>query len=271
MVGPFGEAALLGIVHGATEFLPLSSGGHLALAAILWKLEGSPALGLALRVATLLATLLVLWPEVARAVSAGFAALVHPSRFRSTAGGRDALTTLLASVPTGVLGLFLHVELGRTQASPLAVGLGFLGTAAALVLAHFAGPGERDQPTAQGALLLGVAQGLSLLPGLSRSGSTIAVALLLGVRPVRAFELSMLISLPALVAGIVLEARPLLALPLPGDLASVLVGGLAALATGVLALHALRGIVARRRLAWFAFWVGPLALATLALGIAWPS
>ncbi len=271
MVGPFGEAALLGIVHGATEFLPLSSGGHLALVAILWKLEGSPSLTLALHVATLLATLLVLWPEVARATSEGLAALVRPSRFRSTLGGRDALTTLIASIPTALLGFFLRSELGRTQTSPLAVGLGFLGTAVALVLAHFAGRGERDQPTARGALLLGLAQGLCMLPGLSRSGSTIAVALLLGVRPVRAFELSMLISLPALVAGIVLEVQMLHSGPLPGDMASAVVGGLAALATGVLALHALRGIVVRRRLAWFAFWVGPLALATLALGIAWPS
>jgi undecaprenyl-diphosphatase len=271
MVGPFGEAALLGIVHGATEFLPLSSGGHLALAAILWKLAGSPALTLALHVATLLATLIVLWPEVARATSEGLAALVRPSRFRSTAGGRDALTTLLANIPTAMLGFFLRSELGHTQTSPLAVGLGFLGTAVALVLAHFAGRGEAEQPSARGALLLGLAQGLSMLPGLSRSGSTIAVALLLGVRPVRAFELSMLISLPALFARVVLEVRPLLAAPFPGEVASVLVGGLVALATGVLALHALRGMVARRRIAWFAFWVGPLALATLALGIAWPS
>jgi undecaprenyl-diphosphatase len=271
MVGPFGEAALLGIVHGATEFLPLSSGGHLALVAILWKLEGSPLLTLALHVATLCATLIVLWPEVARATSEGFAALVRPARFRSTQGGRDALTTLLASVPTAALGFFLHSELGHMQVSPLAVGLGFAGTAVALVLAHFAGRGERDQPTARGALLLGVAQGLCVLPGLSRSGSTIAVALLLGVRPARAFELSMLISLPGLLASIGLEARPLLSAPLPGEISSVLVGGLVALATGVLALHALRGVVMRRRLAWFAFWVGPLALATLALGIAWPS
>ncbi len=270
MVGPFGEAALLGIVHGATEFLPLSSGGHLALAAILWKLEGSRALDVALRAAALLATSIVLWPEVLRATSDGVRALARPSRFGSTPGGRDALTVLFASVPTAALGLFLHAALGRAQPSPLAVGLGFLGTTAALVLARFAGRGERDQPTPRGALLLGVAQGLSVLPGLSRSGSTIAVALLLGVRPARAFELSMLISLPALAGSIVLEARPLFSAPLPGELPSVLFGGAVALATGILALHALRVVVVRRRIAWFAFWVGPLALATLALGIAWP-
>lgn len=273
MVGPFGEAALLGIIHGATEFLPLSSGGHLALAAILWKLTGSPLLGWALRAATLLAILIVLWPEFLRAASEGVTALVRPSRFRSTPGGRDALTVLLASLPTAALDAFFRAELGRASASPLAVGLGFLGTAAALVLAHFAGRGERDQPTPRGALLLGVVQGLAGLPGLSRSGSTIAVALLLGVRPARAFELSMLVSLPALVFGLALDALPLrdAISPFPGDLSSVLVGGLAALATGVLGLHALRAVVVRRRIAWFAFWVGPLAIATLALGIAWPS
>ena len=228
-------------------------------------------LGLALRLAGLLATLVVLWPEIANATREGLRALVHPSRFRSTPGGRDALTVLLASIPTAVLGSFLHAELGRTPATPLAVGLGFLGTATALVLAHFAGRGDRDQPTLRGALLLGVAQGLSAMPGLSRSGSTLAVALLLGLRPLRAFELSLLISLPALVGSSVLDARSLWGVPVSGELSSALVGGLAALATGMLALHALRGLVVRRRLAWFAFWLGPLSLATLALGIAWPS
>jgi undecaprenyl-diphosphatase len=269
MVGPFGEAAVLGIVHGATEFLPLSSGGHLALAEILFKLDGSAALRTMLRVGTLAATLIVLWSEVARTASGGVRALVRPSRAGATPGAGDALVVLLASVPSAVIGLTLRAPVGRWTESPLAIGLGFLGTTAALVLAHFAGPGERDQPTARGALLLGVAQGLAVLPGLSRSGATIAVALLLGVRPMRAFELSMLISLPALLGATALESREALAAPFPG--ASVLVGGLAALGTGVISLHALRGIVAQGRVAWFAFWVGPLALATMAMGLAWPA
>jgi len=268
MFGPFGEAAILGIVQGLTEFLPVSSDGHLALAEILFKMKGGLAFNVVLHAGTLLATLIVLRAEIGRALGGGLSALLKPRRFRDTAGGRDALVVVLASVPTALVGVFLRQPVERWTESPLAIGLGFLGTTAALVLAHFSLRGDREQPSLGGALLLGVAQGLAVLPGLSRSGSTIAVALWLGVRPQRAFELSMLMSLPAIAGAIVLEAREALGSPFPW--VPALVGAGAALATGVLALRALRGVVARGHFGWFAFWVGPLSLATMAMGLAWP-
>lgn len=268
MVGPFGEAAILGIVQGITEFLPISSDGHLALAEILFGLKGGLAFTVMLHVATVLATLVVLRAEAGRALRDGLSALVHPRRFRETAGGRDALVVILASVPTAAVGLFLRQPVERWTESPLAIGLGFLGTTAALVLAHFSLQGDREQPTLGGALLLGVAQGLAVLPGLSRSGSTIAVALWLGVRPRRAFELSMLMSVPPLLGVIGLEGRLALGSPFPW--LPVVAGGAVALGSGIVALRALRGLVDRGHFGWFAFWVGPLALATMAMGLAWP-
>jgi undecaprenyl-diphosphatase len=268
MVGPFAEAVLLGIVQGATEFLPISSDGHLALAEILFELKGGLAFNVMLHAGTLTATLIVLWNEVSRAVGDGVRSLVRPSRFNETTGGRDALVVIVASVPTALIGLGLRDAVEHWTESPLAIGLGFLGTTAVLVLAHFAAHGEREQPTFRGALLIGVAQGLAVLPGLSRSGSTIAVALLLGVRPQRAFELSMLMSLPAIVGAIGLEARHLDLATFP--VVSAAIGALTALATGVIALRLLRGVVDRGHFGWFAFWVGPLALATMAMGLAWP-
>jgi undecaprenyl-diphosphatase len=268
MVGPFAEAVLLGIVQGATEFLPISSDGHLALAEILFKIKGGLAFNVMLHAGTLAATLLVLWNEVSRATSDGVRALVRPSRFSETAGGRDALVVILASIPTALIGFGLRDAVERWTDSPLVIGLGFLGTTAVLALAHFAAHGERDQPTLRGALLIGVAQGLAVLPGLSRSGSTIAVALLLGVRPQRAFELSMLMSLPAVVGAIGLEARYVNLATFP--FLSAAIGALTALATGVVALRLLRSVVGRGHFGWFAFWVGPLALATMAMGLAWP-
>ncbi|HEX5098145.1 MAG TPA: undecaprenyl-diphosphate phosphatase, partial [Polyangiaceae bacterium] len=123
-------------------------------------------------------------------------------------------------------------------------------------------------PTLAGALLLGVAQGLAVLPGLSRSGTTIAVALWLGVRPRRAFELSMLMSVPAILGAIVLEGRLAFGSALPW--VPLLLGATVALGTGIVALRALRGLVDRGHFGWFAFWAGPLALATMAMGLAWP-
>jgi undecaprenyl-diphosphatase len=136
------------------------------------------------------------------------------------------------------------------------------------MLAHASTPGNREQPTLAGALAIGLAQGLAVLPGLSRSGSTIAVALLLGVRRERAFELSMLISLPAVTGALLLEARHVVGTPFPG--VPALVGASVAFVTGLFALGLLRRIVVGGRFGWFAFWVGPLALATIGMGLAWP-
>ena len=100
MFGPFGEAAILGIVQGLTEFLPISSDGHLALAEILFGLKGGLAFNVMLHAGTLLATLLVLRAEAGRALRGGLSALVRPARFRETPGGRDALVVILATIPT---------------------------------------------------------------------------------------------------------------------------------------------------------------------------
>jgi undecaprenyl-diphosphatase len=270
MFGQFGDAVLLGIVQGITEFLPISSDGHLALAELLFHLQsGGLTFNVMLHAGTLIATLVVLRREVTRALLGGLGALVKPSQFRDSSGGRDALVVILASLPTALIGLTLRDAVERWTESPIAIGLGFLGTTAMLMIAHTAKPGEREQPSWRGALLIGLAQGLAVLPGLSRSGSTIAVALRLGVRPDRAFELSMLMSLPAVVGAIVLEGRHAMA---DGQFAGspAVVGAFTALVAGIIALRLLRRLVIRGRFGWFAFWVGPLALATLALGLAWP-
>jgi undecaprenyl-diphosphatase len=269
MFGPLGEAIVLGIVQGVTEFLPISSDGHLALAELLFELEeGGLTFNVMLHAGTLAATLLVLRQAVGRAVRAGVPALVRPARFKESSAGRDALVVLLASVPTAVVGLLFRDAVALWTRSPLAIGLGFLGTTAMLLVAQFSPRGDREQPSIAGALLVGFAQGLAVLPGLSRSGSTIAVLLWLGVRPERAFTLSMLISLPAVLGALLLESRHVSAEPFPG--VAALVGALVAFGTGVFALVLLRRVVNLGRFGWFALWVGPLALATIAMGQSWP-
>jgi undecaprenyl-diphosphatase len=269
MFGPHGDAALLGVVQGVTEFLPISSDGHLALAEILFELKtGGLTFNVMLHAGTLLATLIMLRRQLGHALSGGLAALLKPSLFQRTSGGRDALVVILASLPTAAVGLLLRDAVSRWTESPLAIGLGFLGTTAMLMLAHATTPGDREQPSFAGAVAIGFAQGLAVLPGLSRSGSTIAVALLLGVRRERAFELSMLISLPAVIGALLLESRHVVGTPFPGTPA--LIGAGVAFVTGLFALGLLRRIVVGGRFGWFAFWVGPLALATIGMGLAWP-
>ena len=263
------ESVLLGAIQGLTEFLPISSDGHLALTEMLFNFSNKGlALNVMLHVGTLAATLIMLWSRIRPALFDGLAACLKPSNFSTIPGARDALVVILASVPTALIGLTLRNTVERWTESPLHVGLGFLATSVVLIASRFAKNGDHDQPGVVGALLIGLAQGLAVLPGLSRSASTITVALFLGVKPQRAFELSMLMSLPAVLGATLLEAPDAWAdkaLLVPAS-----VGAVVAFLVGMVALGLLRRIVVAGRFSWFAAWLVPVALATLALARAWP-
>jgi undecaprenyl-diphosphatase len=264
MTSPHLDAALLGVVQGVTEFLPVSSDGHLAIAQrCLGMREGGLALNVALHAGTLIATGVVLWRPLSAAIREGVLALGRPARFRETPGGRDAWFVLLATAPTAVIGLALKHRVEAWTDSPLAVAVGLLLTTALLVSTRWARPGEREVPSAIGALALGVAQGLAVAPGLSRSGATLCVALWLGVRPGRAFELSMICSVPAVLGAVILEVPDLLSGP--AGVGPAALGAAVAIAVGIPALLLLRGVVDRGRLAWFGLWTATVALASFSL------
>ncbi|MCA9631018.1 MAG: undecaprenyl-diphosphate phosphatase [Myxococcales bacterium] len=260
-MSPIVEAIVLGVLQGLTEFLPVSSSGHLALGQILMRMgEPSLTLSVVMHAGTLLATALLVRERLVGAVREGVRGLAEPKRFVETLGGRDVLVVVLASLPTAVIGLLMRGPVEKYTQSPIAIGLGFLGTAALLVSTLKARSGEADAPTWIGALLVGIAQGVAVLPGVSRSGSTIAVLLWLGVKPARAFELSMLMSLPAVLGAVLLESRHLESLH---GLTPALIGAAVAFVFGVLALVLLRRVVIRNGFAWFALWVLPLGIYTL--------
>lgn len=264
------EAALLGLLQGITEFLPVSSSGHLALAELLFNVErGGLTLNVMLHAGTLLATVVMLKDSIGPAVRDGLKALIQPRLFMTSFGGRDALSVILASLPTAVIGLSLHDRVERWTQSPLPIGVGFSITALLLVSTRFVTPGRHDQPTWFGALALGTVQGLSVAPGLSRSGATIALGLWLGLRPKRAFELSMLMSLPAILGAVFLEAPR--AVADSGQLGPAAFGATIALFAGIVALYTLGRLVTRGYFSSFALWMVPLAIATLGLAWAWPT
>jgi undecaprenyl-diphosphatase len=266
---PILEIGVLGVLQGLTEFLPVSSSGHLALGQLLFGLEeGGLALNVLLHAGTLVATALVLRAPLWKAVTAGGKALLRPSELTSTSGGRDALLVVLAMLPTAILGVLLRDTVDRWTSSPLAVGIGFLVTTLLLASSRWAPDGDDASPAWWVALLIGLAQGLAVFPGISRSGATICVALWLGVKRDRAFELSMLVSLPAVLGAVVLELPELSIQALGLDVA--LIGATVAFGVGIAALNLLRGAVVRGYFPVFAAWTFPLAIATLAMAHAWP-
>jgi len=269
VLSPFEQAIILGILQGLTEFLPISSDGHLALAQMLLEVEGGGlTLSVLLHTGTLLATILYFRQRIAKVLLELWQHLRHGRLPAPTSPGWDAILVLVATVPTGLIGLALRDMVAQWTQEPLATGFGFIVTACLLTSTLWARPGTLVSPTLVGALVIGFAQGLAVAPGISRSGITIVTALWLGVRSERAFEFSMLMSVPAVAAAVLLEL--LEGESLDGHAFALASGAIVAFAVGLGALSLLRRVMAKGNLAWFALWVLPLALATLALAKAWP-
>jgi undecaprenyl-diphosphatase len=270
MMSPFEQAALLGALQGLTEFLPISSSGHLALAQTLFGIEDAGlTLTVVLHAGTLVATLVYFRKRILE-ILVDLAYSLRQGRLPvAGAPGRDALVVVVASIPTGILGLTLHETVAEWTQQPLATGFGFIVTGLLLLSSLWTRPGTVLSPTLWLALAVGLAQGIAIFPGISRSGSTIVVALWLGIRSDRAFELSMLLSVPAIVGALLLEL--LGAKGLDGHALPLLLGAMVSFFVGLVALSLLRRAVSRGHLAWFSLWVLPVALATLALARAWPS
>jgi undecaprenyl-diphosphatase len=265
---PLSEAIVLGVIQGITEFLPISSDGHLALAQLLYGGEADLATTVLLHAGTVTATILVLRKRVFAALSEGLRGLRQPVLWKETQGGRDAIVVILATVPTGIVGLSLKSPVEAWSSSPAIIGVCLLGSAVAVASTWWAPKGERDTPTAMGAVLVGLAQGSAVLPGLSRSAMTIATLLWLSVRADRAFELSFLMSLPAIFGAILLEARH--AFHGGSDPAVLLFGTFVSFVVGIGALVVLRFVLVKRVIWAFAIYLVPLAIATLAWSYARP-
>lgn len=251
-------AAALGALQGLTEFLPVSSSGHVAIGAHYLDVhEGSLAFVVALHLGTLLATILLLRRDVASLFNEAVRGIRDPSRFRATPEGRTLLGIAIVTVVTAFLGLALESLAATFAGDVRLIGYGFL-ISAAILLASGVAKGDTDEVSFLQAIGIGLAQGIAVLPGISRSGATIAVALLLGIRGSAAFRFSFLASLPAILGAAVYEAADSEGLGSLGP--SVLVGGAVALVTGYLALVILRQIILVGRMWMFAIYLIPLGL-----------
>ena len=245
---------ILGTVQGLCEFLPVSSSGHLALLQRFFGFgqegqEGLLAFDLLLHCATVLAVLLFFWRDIATLFGQWLWGCVSPAG-RESEGWRCGWAILMACVLTALIGLPLKGVVEHMMASPLAVGCGLLVTAGLLALVPLIP--ERSQALSwKAALIVGIAQGLAVLPGVSRSGATIASGLLMGLAVSDAFRFSFLISVPAILGASLLEGLKLYrggTAPLPeGCLLAV---G-AAFVLGWLALKLMRRLVLSGRWAYF--------------------
>lgn len=265
-----GMAVVLGLVQGLTEFLPVSSSGHLVLAQR-WLGVDPPGLSveIAVHLGTLLAVLAVFGREVWE-VAGGAWELARrgPAALRASGPARLALMGLLSTLPAAAVALLLGDAVEASFDRPRTLGWEFLATSVLLLLAErLARRPPRADEGGVGplqALWIGAFQALAILPGVSRSGSTIAAGVMAGLSPDAAARFSFLIFVPAVLGAAVLDALELAgggaALPTPP---SLLVATATAAVSGYAALRLLMRLLDRRRLLPFAVYTAFLGLLVL--------
>lgn len=273
----FIEAIVLGAVQGLTEFLPVSSSGHLVLFQNLFGLEEPELLfDICLHVGTLSAVILVFHREIVEILKA----LFQIPRRMKTAGGftrlcetdppiRMALLIVAGSIPTAVIGLLFKEITDQLFGSTTVVGFMLLITGTVLWLTRTIRSDGRSirRTTVKDALIIGFVQGLAILPGISRSGSTISTALFLGMDRKIAGRYSFLLSIPAIAGALALGLdTPELHTAIP--VGTIIAGSMVSALVGWFALVLLLRVVDRGQLHRFAPYCWLVGLLTLLLSLA---
>ncbi len=254
------QAILLGIVQGITEFLPVSSSGHLQIAKALLgvELEENLMFDVTLHAATVLSTIVVLWSEVWRLLKGLFSRRFTPEQ-------AYVLKIVVSMIPIGIVGCCFKDRIDAMLNAPwilALVGGMLLLTAALLAFAYYARPREKEHISYRDAFIIGIAQALAAMPGLSRSGSTIATGLLLGNKKAAVAQFSFLMVLAPILGETLLEI-------VSGELTTgigsmqLAAGFLAAFLTGCAACKFMIEMVKRGKLIWFALYCATAGLIAL--------
>lgn len=261
------EALVLGLIQGLTEYLPVSSSGHLAIGAYLFGLEGSENLTFTVlvHVATVLSTIVILYAEIWKIIKGLFAPATMS--YGMNADRQYVLNIIISMIPVGVVGLFFKDTVEEVFGSGLfIVGLMLLLTAALLIFSYYAKPRKKEVISWKDALIIGIAQACAVMPGLSRSGSTIATGLLLGNKKESLAQFSFLMVIPPILGEALLDILKVVS----GEEAfggigtlPLVVGFVAAFVSGCIACHWMISIVRKGKLVYFGIYCAIVGLITI--------
>lgn len=256
------EALVLGLLQGLTEYLPVSSSGHLAIGSHLFGINGEENLAftVAVHVATVLSTFVILWSEIAWILKGLF-------KFELNDETRYTLNIIVSMIPVGIVGVFFKDTVEDIFGSGLLiVGIMLLVTAALLAFSYYAKPRQKKQIGLRDAFIIGMAQALAVLPGLSRSGSTIATGLLLGNKKERLAQFSFLMVIPPILGEALLDViKAAKGEEAFGgiDTLPLVVGFIAAFVSGCLACKWMINIVKKGKLIYFGIYCAVVGVVTI--------
>ena len=256
------EALILGIVQGLTEYLPVSSSGHLAIGSYLFGIEGADNLTFTIlvHVATVLSTFVILWSEIDWILKGLF-------KFKMNDETKYFLNILVSMIPIGIVGFCFKDKVEEIFGSGLLiVGCMLLLTAALLIFSYYAKPRQKEKISWRDALVIGIAQACAVMPGLSRSGSTIATGLLLGNKKEKLAQFSFLMVIPPILGEALLDTmKAAKGVDVFGDIGVVplVVGFVAAFISGCLACKWMIDIVKKGKLIYFGIYCAIVGVVTI--------
>lgn len=259
------EAIVLGLLQGLTEYLPVSSSGHLVIASKLLGVEAEENLTftIVVHVATVLSTVVILWREIWWVLRGLF-------EFKMNDSTRYAISILISMIPIGLVGIFLKDTVEEVFGSGVTiVGVMLIVTSLLLTFAYYARPRAKETVSYLDAFVIGLSQACAVMPGLSRSGTTIATGLLLGNKKETMAQFSFLMVIPPILGEALLDGVKLL-----GDNAeamsastisplTMLAGFAAAFLSGCVACKWMINIVRRGKLLWFAIYCAAIGILSL--------
>ena len=260
------EALILGIIQGLTEYLPVSSSGHLAIGSALFDIEGEENLAFTIivHVATVLSTLVILWKEIEWIFKGLF-------KFQMNDETRYVINIIVSMIPIGIVGVFFKDKVEAIFGSGLlVVGCCLLVTALLLSFSYYYKPRQKEKISLKDAFIIGLSQACAVLPGLSRSGTTIATGLLLGNSKEKLAQFSFLMVIPPILGEALLDAIKMMkGEDIAGDIPaiSLIVGFLAAFVSGCVACKWMINIVKKGKLIYFAIYCAIAGAVTLAISL----
>lgn len=260
------EALILGLLQGLTEYLPVSSSGHLAIGSALFGIEGEETLAftIVVHVATVFSTLVILWKEIDWIFKGLF-------KFQMNDETRYVINIIISMIPIGIVGGFFKDEVEAIFGSGLlVVGCCLLLTAVLLTFSYYYKPRQKAEISKKDAFIIGLAQACAVLPGLSRSGSTIATGLLLGDDKAKLAQFSFLMVIPPILGEALLDGMKLMkGEAIAGDIPtlSLIIGFVAAFVSGCLACKWMINIVKKGKLVYFGIYCAIAGALTLILNL----
>lgn len=259
------EALILGILQGLTEYLPVSSSGHLAIGSALFGIEGEDNLTftIVVHVATVLSTLVILWKEINWIFRGLF-------KFQMNEETRYVVNIIISMIPIGIIGVFFKDYVEDIFGSGLlVVGCMLLITALLLTYSYYAKPRPKEKISMKDAFIIGLAQACAVLPGLSRSGSTIATGLILGNKKESLAQFSFLMVIPPILGEALLDGMKIVkdASMTGAEIStlSLIVGFLAAFISGCIACKWMINIVKKGKLIYFGIYCAIAGILTIIL------